>query len=45
MLNVWRYSNIENTHNKSNKIFDVHLSDVQRLIKNGQKSDSLASHY
>ena len=24
---------------------DGHLSDLQRLLKNGQKSDSFAAHY
>ena len=36
---------IGNTHQNFNKIMDGHFSDLQRLHKNGQKSDSVAAHF
>ena len=36
---------IGNTHQKCNKRMDGHFSNVQRLLKNGQKSDSFAAHF
>ena len=38
-------SYIGNTQQKFKKIIDAHFSDLQRLLKNGQKSDSFASHF
>ena len=35
---------IGKTQQKFNKIMDGHLSNVQRLLKNGQKPDSFAAH-
>ena len=35
---------IGNTQQKFKKIMDGHLSNLQRLLKNGQKSDSFADH-
>ena len=34
-----------NTQQNFKKIMDGHFSDLQRLIKNGKKSDSFASHF
>ena len=34
-----------NTQQTFKKIMDDHFSGVQRLLKNGQKSDSFAVHY
>ena len=34
-----------NTQQSFKKILDGHFSDLQRLLKNGQKSDSFATHY
>ena len=36
---------IGNTQQTSKKIMDGHFSDVQRLLKNGQKSDSFDAHF
>ena len=36
---------IGNAQNYSRKRMDGHLSDIQRLLKNGQKSDLFASHF
>ena len=36
---------IGNTQQTFKKRMDGHFSDVQRLIKNGQKSDSFAAHF
>ena len=36
---------IGNTQHTFKKRMDGHLSDVQRLLKNRQKSDSFASHF
>ena len=36
---------IGNTQQTLKKIMDVHLSDILRLLKNGQKSDSFAAHF
>ena len=36
---------IGNTQQTLKKIMDVHLSDLLRLLKNGQKSDSLSEHF
>ena len=35
---------IGNTQHTFKKIMDGHFSDLQRLLKHGQKSDSFASH-
>ena len=35
---------IGNTQQTFKKRMDGHLSDIQRLLKNGQKSDSFAAH-
>ena len=35
---------MQHTHQKFNKIMDSNLSDVQSLLKNGQKPDSFADH-
>ena len=35
---------IGNTQQTLNKIMDGHFSDLLRLLKNGQKSDSFAAH-
>ena len=34
-----------NTQHTFKKIMDGHFSDLQRLLKNGQKSDSFAAHF
>ena len=36
---------IGNTQKNFKKIMDGHFSDLQRLLKNGQKSDSFATHF
>ena len=36
---------IGNTQKTFKKIMDGHFSDLQRLLKNGQKSDSFAAHF
>ena len=36
---------IGNTQQSFKKIMDGHFSDLQRLLKNGQKSDSFAAHF
>ena len=36
---------IGNTQQTFKKIMDGHFSDLQRLLKNGQKSDSFAPHF
>ena len=36
---------IGDTHQIFNKIIDVPFYDVQRLIKNGHKSESFAAHF
>ena len=36
---------IGNTHHTLKKIMDGHFSDLIRLLKNGQKSDSFAAHF
>ena len=36
---------IGNTQQTFKKRMDDHLSDLQRLLKNGQKSDSFAAHF
>ena len=36
---------IGNTQQTFKKIMDGHFSDLQRLLKNGQKSDSFAAHF
>ena len=36
---------IGNTQQNFKKIMDGHVSDLQRLLKNGQKSDSFAAHF
>ena len=36
---------IGNTEQKVKKIMDGHLSDLLRLLNNGQKSDSFAAHF
>ena len=36
---------IGNTQQTLKKRMDVHFSDIQRLLKNGQKSDSFAAHF
>ena len=36
---------IGNTQQTFKKIMDGHFSDLQRLIKNGKKSDSFAAHF
>ena len=36
---------IGNTQKTFKKMMDGHLSDLQRLLKNGQKSDSFSSHF
>ena len=36
---------IGNTHQIPKKRMDGHLSDLLRLLKNGQKSDSFAAHF
>ena len=36
---------IGNTHQTFKKIMDGHFSDIQRLLKNRQKSDSFAAHF
>ena len=36
---------IGNTQKTFKKIMDGHLSDLQCLLKNGQKSDSFAAHF
>ena len=35
---------IGNTHQTFKKIMDGHFFDLQRLLKNGQKSDSFSAH-
>ena len=34
-----------NTQQTFKKIMNGHFSDLQRLLKNGQKSDSFAAHF
>ena len=36
---------IGNTHKTHAKIMDSHFSNLLRLLKNGQKSDSFAAHF
>ena len=36
---------ISNTQQTFKKIMDVHFSDLLRLLKNGQKSDSFSAHF
>ena len=36
---------IGKTQQTFNKIMDGHFSDLQRLLKNGQKSDSFSAHF
>ena len=36
---------IVNTQKTVNKIMDVHFSNVQSFLKNGQKSGSFSDHY
>ena len=36
---------IGNTQKNFKKIMDGHFSDLQRLLKNGQKLDSFAAHF
>ena len=36
---------IGNTHQTFKKIMDGHFSDLQRLLKNKNKSDSFSAHY
>ena len=36
---------IGNTQQTFKKIMDGHFSDLQRLLKNGQKPDSFAAHF
>ena len=36
---------IDNTQQTFKKIMDGHLSDLQRLLKNRQKSDSFSAHF
>ena len=36
---------IGNTQNISKKRMEGHFSDLLRLLKNGQKSDSFAAHF
>ena len=36
---------IGNTQHNFNKIMDGHLSDLKRLLKNGQKSDPFSAHF
>ena len=36
---------IGNTQQTIKKRMDGHLSDLQHLLKNGQKSDSFAAHF
>ena len=36
---------IGNTHHKNTKITNSHSSNVQHLLKNGQKSDSFTAHF
>ena len=36
---------IGNTQQTFKKIMDGHFSDLQRILKNGQKSDSFAAHF
>ena len=36
---------IHNTQQNFKKIMDGHCSDLQRLLKNGKKSDSFATHF
>ena len=36
---------IGNTQQTLKKIMDGHFSDLLRLLKNGQKSDSFAAHF
>ena len=36
---------IGNTHQTFKKRMDGHFSDIQRLLKNGRKSDSFAAHF
>ena len=38
-------SYIGDTQKTFKKIMDGHFSDIQRLVKNGQKSDSFAAHF
>ena len=45
MKYVWRYLYIGNTQQTFKKRIDGHFSDLQRLLKNGQKSDSFAAHF
>ena len=36
---------IDNTQQTFKKIMDGHFSNILRLLKNGQKSDSFADHF
>ena len=36
---------IGNTQQTFKKIMDGHLSDLQRLLKNGKNSDSFSAHF
>ena len=36
---------IDNTQQTFKKRMDGHFSDIQRLLKNGHKSDSFAAHF
>ena len=36
---------IGNTQQTLNKIMDSHVSDILRLLKNGQKSYSFSAHF
>ena len=50
VFNLWRLSIFEAVYIGNNqhifkKILDGHFSNLLRLLKNGQKSDSFASHF
>ena len=36
---------IGNTHQTFKKRMDIHFSDLQRLLRNGKKSDLFAAHF
>ena len=42
---MWDAIYIGNTQQTFKKRMDVHFSGLQRLLKNGQKSDSFATHF
>ena len=44
MLNVWRYVYRQHAEKIKNRMNGI-LSDVQHLLKNGQKLDLFAAHY